>query len=673
MNQVAPKKFRPEIQGLRAVAALLVAIYHIWMGRISGAVDVFFVVSGYLVIGTLLRQVERSGRVQFMRFYGSLAKRLLPNALLVIVFVLVASLFLMPASRWRTTMFELLASTLYLENWLLARLSVDYLARNDVVSPVLHYWAMAVQGQFYLLWPVIITGIALTCRLFHRNLRTTATVVLATIFCASLAWSIYFTTVNQSVAYYDTASRMWEFAAGGLLALWYPRIRLSTASYTVLGWTGTILIIICGLVLKVSTVFPGYAALWPVGATLLVLIAGTEGGRFGAHRFLASRFMMRLGDVSYALYLWAWALLAFWLLLVDKHTAGLWDGLAVLGVAIALSFLSTRWVETPIRSSGIGKQKPWRAVALGLSMIAPVAIAISAWGAYIYQQRWAAQDLAVDAATYPGALARLPNAAQPPRVPFVPTPLQAPGDVSIAYQYGCQINQEADGVKVCEFGPENALHTVALIGGSHSTHWLPALRQEAYERDFRIITYLKGGCPFTASAEHGAQCQQWNEEVIQSLSQAPPDVIVTTATRGHGADEHVPPAYLEQWRRVEPMGIPILAIRDNPWFGFNVPDCVERHGADSPTCERKRSDVLADAEPWLTLSAPPPHVHFADYSRLFCDPAMCQPVIGNVLVYFDSDHISATYARSLAPMVWDDIVRTSVQPVQRHAGAPNHD
>lgn len=662
MNQVAPKKFRPEIQGLRAVAALLVAIYHIWMGRVSGAVDVFFVVSGYLVIGTLLRQVERTGRVQFMRFYGSLAKRLLPNALLVIVFVLVASLFLMPSSRWRTTMFELLASTLYLENWLLARLSVDYLARNDVVSPVLHYWAMAVQGQFYLVWPFIITGIALAGRLFRLSLRTTATTALVIIFCVSLAWSVYFTGVNQSVAYYDTASRMWEFAAGGLLALWYPKVRLSTPSYAVLGWTGTILIIFCGLVLKVSTVFPGYAALWPVGATLLVLIAGTEGGRFGAHRFLASRFMTRLGDVSYALYLWAWALLAFWLLYADRHAAGLWDGLMVLGVAIGLSFVSTRWVETPIRSSGIGSTKPWRAVALGLCMIAPVTIAISAWGAYIYQQRRAAQSLVVDAATYPGALARTPNAPKPPKAATVPSPIQASADVSIAYSLGCQINQEAPGLRMCQFGDKDAPRTVALIGGSHSTHWLPALRQKADELDFQITTYLKGGCPFTTSSEHGPQCSNWNKEVIQSLSDKRPDLIVTTATRGQGMDEEVPQGYLEQWQNVERLGIPILAIRDNPWFGFNVPDCIERHGADSPDCARQRSDVLSDAPPWSAVSTPPSNVHFADYSDLFCDTTTCMPVIGNVLVYFDSEHISATYARSLAPMVWADIGRVLEPP-----------
>lgn len=657
MSQVAPKKFRPEIQGLRAVAALLVAIYHIWMGRVSGAVDVFFVVSGYLVIGTLLRQVERSGRVQFMRFYGSLAKRLLPNALAVIVFVLVASLFLMPSSRWRTTMFELLASTLYLENWLLARLSVDYLARNDVVSPVLHYWAMAVQGQFYLVWPVIITGIALACRFLRLNLRSTATVVLAVIFGASLAWSVYFTKINQSVAYYDTASRMWEFAAGGLLALWYPKIRFSAPAYAVLGWTGTLLIIVCGLVLKVSTVFPGYAALWPVGATVLVLIAGTEGGRFGAHQFLASRFMMRLGDVSYALYLWAWALLAFWLLYADKHAAGLWDGLAVLAVAIVLSFLSTRWLETPIRNSSIGKEKPWRAVALGLGLIAPVTIAISAWGAYIYQQRNVAQNRTVDAAVYPGALARMPNAVTPPQAPFVPTPIQAPGDVSIAYEYGCQINSEVPGLRTCEFGKKDAPRSIALIGGSHSTHWLPALRRQADARDFRIITYLKGGCPFTASDEHGPICRDWNEKVIQSLANDAPDLIVTTATRDRGSDEHVPQGYLAQWQKVERLGIPILAIRDNPWFDFNVPDCVERHGADSARCRRKRSEVLAERTPWSAVPAIPANVRFADYSDLFCGSTDCQPVIGNVLVYFDSDHISATYARSLAPMVWADIAR----------------
>lgn len=657
MSQVAKKEFRPEIQGLRAIAALLVAIYHIWLGRVSGAVDVFFVVSGYLVIGSLLRQLERTGRIDFARFWGNLSKRLLPIALLVIVFVLIASLFLLPQVRWAETAQELIAATLYYENWQLAWNAVDYLARDNAASPVQHYWALSLQGQYYLAWPLIITVVGVLQRRSGWSLRHTMTGTLLLLIGVSLTWSVYITAKNQPFAYFDTGARAWEFAMGGLLALWLPKIRLTTRWYALLGWLGVAAIISCGLILKVSTVFPGYAALWPTLAVCLVLVAGTQGGRFGAHRLLASRPLMQLGDVSYALYLWHWPILMFWLLYRNVDQAGLVDGLLVLAISVFLAYITTRWVETPVRSSGIGVHRPKQALLLGAGMLAPVLAALFAWTLHIEQGQAALAQQAENPA-YPGAMARWPGFPMPVvDVPILPAALQAKADLPSTYASRCHQMPRNPEVLSCSFGPDDANVTVALVGGSHSAHWLPALQRLANEKNIQIINFTKSACRFSASTRGNASCPIWNARLLEELSERQPDLVITTATLGVGSKERVPADYVKQWRLAEDLGIRILAIRDNPRPGFDVPECVERYSADGLECDVQRDAVLNRANPLTTVEKLPLNVQFADYSDVFCDAERCPVTMGNVLVYRDAHHLTATFSRTMAPMLWEDIER----------------
>ncbi len=651
----AAVRFRPEIQGLRALAALLVAIYHIWLGRVSGGVDVFFVVSGYLVIGSLLRQVERSGRVDFVRFWGNLAKRLLPVALLVIVCVLLASLLWLPRVRWAETASELLAAALYYENWQLAFNAVDYLAQDNAASPVQHYWALSIQGQFYLVWPFVVALVAWAHRRSGVGLRGLMTGTVVAVFCASLAYSIHVTAVDQPFAYFDTGARACEFALGGLLALWLPRLHLTTPWSAVLGWLGVIAMLACGLVLQVSTVFPGYAALWPTLAAGLILAAGIAGGRFGAHRLLASPALMRMGDVSYALYLWHWPILVFWLLYSGREHAGAIDGTLVLAASIVLAFVSTRWAETPIRRSDIGTQHPNRALALGAVLLAPPLLAILAWAAYVER---GTPPAIIDPA-YPGAMAMHADAAPPPAgIEVLPGPLHAKADLPSSYASGCHQKPRESAPISCAFGPEQARFTVALVGGSHSAHWLPALQRLVEERDIRVINFTKSACRFIAIRRGDPSCPLWNAQVLEALATLKPDLVITTATLGVGREEHIPPGYVQQWERLDRLGIPVLAIRDNPRPGFDAPECVEQHGPDSPACELLRANALLPVSPTAQVHGIPGNVRFADYTDYFCDETRCPMVIGNVLVYRDAHHLTATYVRTMAPLLWRDIEKT---------------
>src|SRR5690625_3086818 len=327
------RRFRPEIEGLRAVAAVLVAVYHIWFAKVSGGVDVFFVIAGFLITTSLLRQVQRTGRLDVGRFLTRLGKRLLPASLTVLAAVLVATRVLMPFTREEATYLEVVASALYLENWALAAKSVDYLARDEPSSPVQHFWAMSIQGQFYLLW-IVVFGVALALR--RREVQRSLGWVLTVLFAASSAFSVYLTAANQPLAYFHTATRVWELSAGGLLALVSSRVRRMPDAWGALAsWVGLAMIVLTGVILPVSDAFPGVVAAWPLAGAVLVLLGSGAQSALGADRLLTIRPLVKVGGIAYGLYLWHWPILTFYLLWSGESHAGFLAGMAILATSFA--------------------------------------------------------------------------------------------------------------------------------------------------------------------------------------------------------------------------------------------------------------------------------------------------------------------------------------------------
>jgi hypothetical protein len=196
---------------------------------------------------------------------------------------------------------------------------------------------------------------------------------------------------------------------------------------------------------------------------------------------------------------------------------------------------------------------------------------------------------------------------------------------------------------------------MALVGGSHSVHWLPALDLIAKQTGWRIVVYTKSNCLFSVEMERvvlDRWCEEWNDTTLRLLRADRPELIVTTATRGSGAEEHVPEGFVQRWAQLAETGMRIVAIRDTPWMKLWVPECLEMKGLDAPACARPRSEIYADANPvGEAIRARVPHVHFVDMSDFFCDARSCPPVIGNIVVYRDDSHLTATYSRTLAPML----------------------
>ncbi|WP_331372446.1 acyltransferase family protein [Sinorhizobium chiapasense] len=653
---------RDDIQGLRAIGALLVAIYHIWIGRVSGGVDVFFIVSGYLLIASLARQAEAEHRVDLVLFTTKLARRLLPSSFLVLAVIATSAPFWLPRMQWQTVMQQIAASSVYLENWLLATAAIDYLARDEVASPVQHYWAMAAQVQCLL---ILGAAVAVFTLIRRRPSRTDLLAFLISVFALSLAYSIYSTSRNQAFAYYDTFARIWEFALGGITGLLLPGINLSPIHRTIGGWIGLVAILSCGIVLEISTVFPGYAALWPTLAAAAILVCGNGPPlRFGVARLLAARPLVWLGDISYFLYLWHWPILVFYLTYSYQTSAGPIEGAVVLIVSIVLSHATTRMLDGRFP----GRKNDDRPLQTAFGAI--IALAVIAAGLFVWRGE-AARSMAeerlrvADPARYPGAAIK-GLAAGSSEVPVHPGAMTARWDDADVYRDGCHQSLLGTTLLSCSYGPRGASHTLALVGGSHSVHWLPAL-QGVLQRypDWKIVTYTKSSCVLSSqeSSEVPAYrdaCTKWNELLMERLLATKPNLIFTTSTRVIDGIEEVPAGYQRQWAKLAAAGIPVVAMRDTPWFGFDVPECVEINGRFSPKCIVERDSVLAPINPTRAVSFRE-NLHFLDFSDYFCTAEMCPAVIGNVQVYYDKHHVTATYmrtlsealARQLAPLMRD--------------------
>lgn len=649
------RKFRPEIEGVRAVAAFLVAIYHIWIGSVSGGVDVFFIVSGYLITTSLLSKMEREGRINLLDYLLGLVKRLFPIAFTVLFVTALISILLMPQGQWKQIISEILSSAFYFQNWQLATNTVDYLAQNNEASPLQHFWALSIQGQFYVVWPlVILLTYFIARKILKMPVRKTLLGVLGTIFAASIAYSIHITAENQPWAYFDTFARVWEFSLGGILALLIPYLVFKKPVSTIMGWLGLAIVCLTGVLLPVSSVFPGYAALLPTTGVILVIIAAENSSRFGVDKLLGSKPFLYFGSISYGFYLWHWPLLIFYYAYFRTETVSILGGISILLVTVVLSIVSVKIIETPVRIMNV-KQSKRKLLKAIVTFMLPVILVNGLWGLVVNQKLNVFGEYSVE--DYPGARAISDNINPTKGVPPTPSAISIKEELPSFYaDTACFSFIKEFRVAKCSRGQtENPEYTIALVGGSHSGHWFPALEVIAEKQNVQIDIYNKDGCRFTAGDFDGQlheSCVDWNEKVLQMLIDSPPDLVFTTANNDIG--DKIPTGYLEQWKKLE--GITeVFAIRDNPRMGKDTPLCVEQ-AKNLNECSELRKESLSELPPWENTEGIPSNVTFADFSEYFCDEEKCLPVIGNVIVYRDKHHLSTLYSQTMAPALEKHIV-----------------
>lgn len=684
--QQRASSYRVDLDGLRGIAIALVVIFHVFVGRVSGGVDVFLLLSGYFFLGSQLRYALRPGPNlnPWWPIWRTL-RRLVP-ALAVVIAATAALVFTLTPGLMNTELArQFTASLLYYQNWELLRQEADYAAAGQGTSPLQHLWSMSVQSQFYLAG--ILLGVALawvTSRggLATRTARRAAAVVLATVTVASFLWASRYGLVGTAANYYSTFSRAWELTLGGLLALLPSTVRIPRRWAGWTAGTGLAMIALTGVVIPTSLAFPGPLTLLPLTGAALVILSGNDNPVSAA---LASRPATWLGETAYSLYLWHWPLLILVSVLGGYDTPPYWAGLAVIAVSLALAHATHQLVEQPLRqhrkrpSAGDApvdgarqslRTREGAGRAAGGVVIAGLAAAVLAVQPY-WHQRVVESDGPLDPYRYPGAMAL--RGAEVPDLP----PLPDPGIVSSIYPPigvdGCMVfmTQGADDMPgpECVYGDAAASTTVVLAGGSHVEPLGVPLDILGRQHGFRVVPMVRQECPIVVRYDDVVSdvCAEWSRNALDAIETLDPDLVISTSTRPGGraggaelSVDEVPESYREVWAELADYGIPFLGLRDNPWIFTPEGDHMDPNlclvsGANEEDCSMAAELVYGPADPAALYLDGTGKQWGADTAGWYCPGATCPPSIGNVSVYRDQNHISNAYAATLAPLLWEVI------------------
>ncbi|MFN8033721.1 MAG: acyltransferase family protein [Mycobacterium sp.] len=675
--------FRTDIEGLRALAVIAVVFFHARLGLGGGfvGVDVFFVISGFLITRLLMSEFTATGGVRLAAFYGARARRLLPAAGFVLVVTAVAAAAFLPPLQARSALADGLASALYVGNYRFAAHGTDYLA-DAAPSPFQHYWSLGVEEQFYLLWPALILGATWLVRRRAPSVRPYF-LALFVVAAGSLTLAVFLTETSPPWAFFGLPTRAWELAAGGLVALsatvWR---RLPPGPAAVAGLGGLALIVATCVLLDERTPYPGTAALLPVFGTALVIGAGCATPGRGAGRWLSMPWCRAVGRLSYSWYLWHWPVLIFVPLLAGREL-GPAGRLIAVSASFALAVLTLRYVERPVRYSLPLRRSAGRSLVLGSAV---TAIAVSAalllpmFVPTSTGRGTPAPAAVVQAGTAPAgqdpladAIARIAAvvtaSAQRPDVPsnLNPPLSEASGDKPSVFVNGCVRSWRETGVPECASGDADARTTVALVGDSHAAMWQPALEPAAEQRHWRLETMAKITCPLQdldiISPYLGRrynECEQWRGEVMQRLQAERPKLVVLSMSRRYGADFGFT-AYDQAWlnsltrlvtRLRSTTGARVLVVGPVPDPHSSIPACLSAHLTDTGPCTPERPIAMnlngIDAE---TAAVRAGGGQYAELSSLFCTERVCPVIIGNDLVFRDDNHITVPYARTLGPIL----------------------
>jgi peptidoglycan/LPS O-acetylase OafA/YrhL len=659
--------YRPELQALRAFAVAAVVIYHFWPARLPGGfvgVDVFFVISGFLITSHLVSAWTTTGRVRLTAFWARRARRLLPASLLVLAVCLVGTLTLVPGTYRLQFLREIVASALYVQNWNLAANSVDYLAAANVASPVQHFWSLSAEEQFYLVWPVLLAIVALVLpRVSLADRRRVLAIVYGALTAASLGYSIYLTSTSPGPAYFVTPTRAWEFGAGGLVAFAAMSLeRVSRLFRAVAGWLGWVGIAASALLITPSMPFPGWIALLPVVATVLVIASGRPQFVWSADRVMAIPPAIFLGDISYSVYLWHWPALVF-VGLVQVGSLTWLTKLLLLVAVLGLATLTTRYVENPVRQAKplVSRRARYTLIATAAAMALVAVPAAAAW-AQLYQVHDAAVQAASRLAVTPctGAQVRSPGADCPvPSSVLAPDPSAALDDRPAASKNGCHTSNVGTELPLCTFGdPKGSVH-VALIGDSHALNWLPALDRIGTARHWRITLISKAACPYVAAMQYTddagiqASCVTWKQKATSALAAMPAFDLVIVALLNGAADFHGTSNTIAglraAWDPILRRGTPIIAIHDVPQATATTNACLERNVGNTSACDDPQSKAFVREDILGAAASGQRGVWFVDLTGQFCWDGTCKTAIGGVTVYRDDTHLTQTFSITLAP------------------------
>lgn len=644
-------RFRTDIEGLRAVAVVTVLGFHAGVPFFTGGyigVDVFFVISGFLITGLLLSQEK----IRLGEFYARRARRILPAAAVVLVGTALASWILLPPLRQRDVALDVAGAALNLANWRFIEGQTDYLAAGQAHSPLLHYWSLAVEEQFYLLWAPLLLVV-----------RRFAVWAMAVFTAGSFALSLHWTTISEPLAYLSSPSRAWQFGLGGLLAYAAVRLRrnasasahpepvalvpaalpassdsgaLVTAGRGTLGLLGMAAVIVSTTFFTADTAFPGRAALLPTLGAVAIIAAGPASL---VGRFLSLPWVRRIGRLSFAWYLWHWPVLV----LTEAQTGELhWGYKAALVLASAIpAWLTMRLVEIPLRRSKSLSVSPRPSLSFGATMIVvPLTLAL-VFGSVATRTM---ADAAVAApATLAGAVDG-PNLTVTPIQGMFPSPYEARKDHPHVGE--CQVPPTAVTSPPCVFG--TGTQRIVLFGDSHASQWFPVAQHLAASRGWSVEVLTKSGCPVPVLPVTNPQlgreyreCDAWRDYALQRIASGvrPKLILVGSLNRYAQNELALKKAWEEPLGKLKAARAPIVYFRDTPFPGMDIPTCLS---AGDPCTFSRQSALWADPVSSVTV---------VNVNDILCPGLECAAVREGVVLYRDDAHLTNTVVTLLAPRV----------------------
>ena len=712
----AHQPFRGDIQGLRAVAVLVVALNHAGVSQFSGGyigVDAFFVISGFLITGLLLRRSARDRKVSFSEFYAARARRILPIAAFTLIATTTASWYFLNFIRAQSAFRDSIWATFFAANLRFSRIGTDYFASAEPKSPIQHFWSLAVEEQFYLLFPLIVMAALFVFRkdaLFHydddgirrrgrfarQDVDAAAvrrlTVALIVFVVASLAWSVYETSHHPTAAYFSALTRGWELGIGALIAIGAGQLaRIPNGVRAALSWLGLGALFASVFVFNESTAFPGYLAAIPVAGAAFVIIGGLGNAHpLGAKLVLAAQPLRFIGDVSYSFYMWHWPVL-----IIATQRAGeklaVSEGLKLLGVAFAISVATYYVIEQPLH-----RGKLLHGTRRGLA-VWPIAISAVVVTAVIGLQ---AVQREIDRRSVPFATATTtttpqnsgPNTTTVPNGENTPSTLPVTGPLStfeqaveaslsgdrlaapVPFNLNPPVQKLADGLyepgscspgfgskttnSICHIGAPNATRKLVLFGDSHARMWVTPIADFAKANNWDLIPLFKEGCVASniggGNDKNRAACEAWQQWAFDQIAQLKPDAVViahsySEAAKFGGTQVRAVTTVEREIADISKHAKHIAVLGDIPFFDQNPIDCLLANNAKLADCVTEITDGLDTLEGNMQQAASDGNAEFISTRPWFCGGASCPMVIGNVIAYRDQSHVSPVYAAQLGP------------------------
>jgi peptidoglycan/LPS O-acetylase OafA/YrhL len=662
--------YRSDIEGLRAVAILLVVAAHARVPPFAGGfvgVDVFFVLSGYLITGLLVREVQTKGQLDFAAFYARRLRRLLPGLLLMIGCTAVLGHLLLGAGQQPELAKAAASAALWVSNFYFAFDNLDYFGPSSETNLLLHTWSLGVEEQFYIVWPLILvlaTGAWAGARRppDARSIKIVMPLILVVGLMACVCW----TWNDPALAFYMMPARSWQFALGALVFAWFGSpaqaanlggIELKRSAPSWLGWLGLAVILCAGVLLNPRFTYPWPWGLAPSLGAAAILAAGANAPAEGAGKLLSMRPLQAIGRTSYSWYLWHWPSLLLGASLFPTH--GIVTRLTLALVSYLAASAAAAWVERPVRRNKALIRHPAAAVAGGAIAMIVAGSAATAWHAYTVERMH-----------------------EPQQMRFISIAYDAP----IIYGLGCDSWNKGAAVIPCTFGPPDAPHTAVIIGDSVALQWFPAVAHVFKAPDWRLVVLTMSACPMVDAPVFYArfrrvyvECGQWRSGAVRQIAQLKPDIVLMGSSYAYDLTR-------SQWvagtaSLLKPLSVAsgrVFILRSTPRLPFDAVACLAQRSdlfrslIGDDACSASAANPQGDAVySWLAAAASDfPNVSLIDMTSAICPNGTCHAERDGVLVFRDSQHLTTRFVESLTGELTDVLKRdTPGLPISLHTGA----